>query len=126
MTGQLHTLKLSAEIQPRIIRMRDAPRYCGMDKNRFNSEIRPLIPVEINIGVQGIGFDRLDLDTAIEEYKRRNGRTRGAQKGDSQCQNTQLASKRGAIRGLSTKGLGGTADFAKALALVRSQKLKPT
>ena len=26
---------------PRIIRLRDAPAYLGMDKNRFNAEVRP-------------------------------------------------------------------------------------
>ena len=26
---------------PRIIRFRDAPHYLGMDRNRFNAEVRP-------------------------------------------------------------------------------------
>jgi len=26
---------------PRIIRFKDAPRYLGMDRNRFNAEVRP-------------------------------------------------------------------------------------
>ena len=30
-------------MQPRLIRLRDAPAYLGMDKNRFNSEVRPSI-----------------------------------------------------------------------------------
>jgi hypothetical protein len=28
-------------IQPRIIRLKDAATYLGMDKNRFNAEVRP-------------------------------------------------------------------------------------
>ncbi len=48
-------------IVPRFIRLRDAPRYLGMDKNRFNREVRPRVTV-IRIGTQGIAFDRLDLD----------------------------------------------------------------
>ena len=46
---------------PRFIRLRDAPAYLGMDRNRFNAEVRPLLTV-IPIGRQGIAFDRLDLD----------------------------------------------------------------
>ena len=26
---------------PRILRFRDAPAYLGMDRNRFNAEVRP-------------------------------------------------------------------------------------
>ena len=36
---------------PRLIRLRDAPAYLGMDRNRFNAEVRPLLP-EIPIGEQ--------------------------------------------------------------------------
>ena len=45
---------------PRLIRLRDAPFYLGMDRNRFNAEVRPQL-TEIPIGEQGIAFDRLDL-----------------------------------------------------------------
>ena len=45
---------------PRLIRLRDAPSYVGMDRNRFNQEVRPQIP-SVVIGIQGIAFDRLDL-----------------------------------------------------------------
>ena len=61
-------------ILPRIIRLRDAPDYLGMDKNRFNAEVRPLI-IEMNIGSHGIGFDRLDLDAWVDDYKHRTGRS---------------------------------------------------
>jgi hypothetical protein len=33
-----------APFQPRFIRLRDAPCYLGMDKNRFNREVRPSSP----------------------------------------------------------------------------------
>ena len=59
--------------QPRILRFRDAPRYLGMDRNRFNAEVRPHL-TEIPIGKQGIGFDRLELDAWVDDYKSRNGR----------------------------------------------------
>lgn len=58
---------------PRFIRFRDAPDYLGMDKNRFNAEVRPGL-VEIPIGDRGIAFDRLDLDAWADDYKVRNGR----------------------------------------------------
>ena len=61
-------------ILPRIIRLRDAPDYLGMDKNRFNAEVRPLV-IEMNIGSHGVGFDRLDLDAWVDDYKHRTGRS---------------------------------------------------
>ena len=33
-----------APFLPRFIRLRDAPSYLGMDKNRFNREVRPSSP----------------------------------------------------------------------------------
>src|ERR1700692_1379719 len=57
---------------PRFIRLRDAPSYLGMDKNRFNRDVRPLLAV-IPIGAQGSAFDRLDLDSWADDYKSRNG-----------------------------------------------------
>lgn len=50
-------------ILPRFIRYRDAPEYLGMDRNRFDAEVRsdPEM-IEIPIGVRGIAFDRHDLD----------------------------------------------------------------
>src|ERR1700728_469809 len=50
----------------------DAPRFFGMDKNRFNREVRPR-PTEIRIGIRGRAFDRLEMEAAAEEYKSRNG-----------------------------------------------------
>ncbi|KAF5271649.1 hypothetical protein FQR65_LT05270 [Abscondita terminalis] len=83
-------------MQPRLIRLRDAPNYLGMDRHRFNKEVRPflsIIPIGkqgmdrhrfnkevrpflsiIPIGKQGIAFDRLDLDAWVEHYKQCNGR----------------------------------------------------
>jgi predicted DNA-binding transcriptional regulator AlpA len=57
----------------RFIRLRDAARYLGMDKNRFNVDVRPFL-TEIPIGVQGIAFDRLELDAWADDYKAVRGR----------------------------------------------------
>ncbi|WP_268869409.1 hypothetical protein [Rickettsiella massiliensis] len=32
-------------MQPRRIRLRDTPNYLGMDKNRFNREVKPLLSI---------------------------------------------------------------------------------
>jgi hypothetical protein len=54
--GQTSRLGESSPLIPRFIRLRDAPSYLGMDKNRFNRDVRPLLAV-IPIGTQGIAFD---------------------------------------------------------------------
>lgn len=42
MTGktQMPGARATAALLPRLIRLRDAPFYLGMDRNRFNSEVR--------------------------------------------------------------------------------------
>ena len=52
----------------RVIRLKNAPAYLGMNKNRFNEEVRPRVTI-IPIGKQGIGFDRGDLDAWLKDYK---------------------------------------------------------
>ena len=70
--GRTSRLAKSSAFLPRFIRLRDAPSYLGMDKNRFNRDVRPCLSA-IPIGTQGIAFDRLDLDTWADDYKSRNG-----------------------------------------------------
>ena len=53
-----------ASLLPRLIRLRDAPFYLGMDRDRLNAEVRPQ-RVEVRIGEQGVAFDRLDLDAWV-------------------------------------------------------------
>jgi hypothetical protein len=107
-------------IQPRIVRFRDAPTYCGMDRNRFNTEARPFL-TEIPIGTQGIGFDRLELDAWVDDYVARNGRpTR--QKGVPAWDASEYQAsscERGS--GISTSASSG-GEFAKALAQLSSKK----
>src|SRR5262245_29078008 len=108
---------------PRIVRFRDAPHYLGMDRNRFNSEVRPHL-TEVPIGKQGIGFDRLELDAWFEDYKARNGRP--ARKGASIWDaNTSPASSCGPASGTSTSASAG-GEFARALEQVNFRKHKPT
>jgi hypothetical protein len=65
-------------IQPRVIRLRDAPDYLGMDKNRFNNEVRPYV-IEVPMGAHGVAFDKLDLDAWWEDYKLRTGRSKSSE-----------------------------------------------
>jgi hypothetical protein len=51
-----------ARMLPRFIRLRYAPDYLGMDKIRFNREVRVYL-TEIPIGRQGIAFDRLEMES---------------------------------------------------------------
>ena len=64
---------MRAEIVPRVIRLRDAPAYLGMDKNRFNDEVRPFL-TEVPMGAHGVAFDRLDMDAWWEAYIAARGR----------------------------------------------------
>ena len=85
--SQPHPAVSAAALLPRIIRLRDTPNYLGMDRNRFNTEVRPYL-TNIPIGRQGIAFDRLELDAWVEDYISRNGRRPKAPKlEDDTCQN---------------------------------------
>ena len=108
-------------ILPRLIRLRDAPQYVGMDRNRFGAEVRPYL-TEIPIGKQGIAFDRLDLDAWVDDYKRCNGRP-GKQKGGKEPWRNQdrVVSLRGAKSGTSTSA-SEEQEFARALERVTSRK----
>jgi hypothetical protein len=75
---------------PRLIRLRDAPRYLGMDKNRFNREVRPRVKF-VQIGTQGVAFDRLELDAWADDYVRRNGRHPAGSKKSESARTRQTA-----------------------------------
>jgi hypothetical protein len=105
--------------QPRVLRFRDAPSYLGMDRNRFNLEVRPYL-TEVPIGTQGIGFDRLELDAWFADYKSRNGRP--ARKGGIPWDVSKYpASSCGTGFGTSTSASSG-GEFAAALAQLTSKK----
>jgi hypothetical protein len=107
-------------ITSRVIRSRDAAFYVGVDRNRFNAEVRPLL-TEFPIGKQGIGFDRLELDTWEDEYKARNGRPgKGVTAWDAR---KYPASSCEPESGTSTSA-SSAGEFAKALAHLGSRKKK--
>ena len=116
---------MAGRIPPRLIRLRDAPGYLGMDPNTFNAEVRPYL-VEIPIGKQGLAFDRLDLDAWVDQYKNRNGRPGKATGGKPLWDRKfHQGSSREAISGTSEKRLQEE-KFKKALERAISKKQSAT
>ena len=82
----MKTRQASNALLPRLVRVRDAANYLGMDRNRFNADVRPLL-TRIPIGQQGIAFDRLELDAWVEDYISTTISTRKALSGMSMPSN---------------------------------------
>jgi hypothetical protein len=115
-------MKLLTNIQtlPRLIRLRDAPEYLGMDRNRFNTEVRSGL-TEIPIGLQGVAFDRLDLDAWVDQYKTRNGRRPKAKKlEDDTCLN--VTECRDFVSKAESGTLKNVVKTAKAVGLGKARK----
>ena len=114
--------KTSTNIIPINIRLKDAPFYLGMDKNYFNTDVRPYL-TEIPIRKQGIAFDRLELDAWAESYKKRVGIPPTKKLEKLTCQRKSPASSKGTTSGISTNKSKEDA-FAKALEQATSKKPK--
>lgn len=83
---------------PKVIRLKDAPSYLGMDKNRFNCIVRPKV-TEIPYGTQCIGFDRHELDNWAEDYKQSHGRSKPSHEGQNkQCSYSLLGNSQSRFR----------------------------
>jgi len=104
---------MKVELQPRIIRVGQAHTYCGMGRELFAEQIRPFVS-EIEMGKQGVGFDRLELDAALDEYISRRGRAPAKKRSDSKCRKMGTVSAFGAAPGTSKRGLTDS-EYAKAL-----------
>lgn len=122
-TSSPETAKACAEpharLLPRVLRSKDAPAYLGMDRNRFNKEVRPGL-VEVPIGKQGIGFDRFDLDAWFDDYKHRNGRLGHA--GTSSWQKAQQPALPNAKAYGTSTNESMEKEFAKALEQATTRK----
>ena len=112
---------------PRVLRLRDAPRYLGMDRNRFNAEVRPLLQ-EVRIGKQGIAFDRLELDSWWEQYRSRNERRPRAQKPEddtcrnvTECRDSAKKAVSGTLKSAATMRLADGSGKARAHLLALRQ-----
>lgn len=107
-------------ILPRLIRHRDAPAYLGMDRNKFNADVRPHL-TEIPLGKQAIAYDRLELDAWVDDHIQCNGRP-GRSKGDQLWDaKKHRASSSAKVSGISTNASAGS-EFAKALEALSSKK----
>jgi hypothetical protein len=60
-------------IEPRFVRVRDAPGIFGVDRNYFNRVIRPRL-TEIRLSKQAIGFDIREIHEVADELKEQYGR----------------------------------------------------
>jgi hypothetical protein len=110
----------SVVFSPRFIRLRDAPLYLGMDKNRFNRDVRPRL-YAIPIGTQGVAFDRLDLDAWADDYKSRNGHPAAQPKEEKPWETKRRQVSRNAVGfGISTSSSEASA-FGRALQLAISR-----
>ncbi len=112
-------------ILPRIIRLRDAPDYLGMDRNRFNAEVRPQL-IEIPIGTQGVAFDRLDLDAWVEHYKSCSGRPAVLKRSKALWDAKYRQDLLKEVSSGTLKKEYSDTDFEKALALIHSAKQSDT
>ena len=113
---------------PRVVRAKNAHEYLGMDRNRFNREVKPHL-VAVRIGTQGIGYDRFDLDAWWEVYKERNGQPgalcmkEGEAQWENECQVSIAGQTSPAVCGTLTKSCTDNA-FAKAVERATKKKQK--
>ena len=125
MTGKTADRKASATpaLLPRFIRLRDAPFYLGMDRNRFNTEVRQFLTC-IPIGRQGVAFDRLELDAWVDDYVSCNGRP--AERSKTWDAKNHRASRSEAVSGGSTRESKDTEEWQKAVARLTSRRRNST
>ena len=107
---------------PRLLRLRDAPTYLGMDRNRFNVEVRPNL-MEIPIGEQGIAFDRFELDAWIDDYIAQHGRQARSNGAEQWQERKHQGLSNGQASGISTS-TSTEGAFAQALEQISSKKLR--
>jgi hypothetical protein len=112
----------SSPLLARFIRLRDAPSYLGMDKNRFNRDVRPLLSA-IPIGTQGVAFDRLDLDAWADDYKSRNGHPAAQLTRKKPWETKERRASPNAVE--SCKLISSSEEHAFAMALEQATSRKP-
>jgi hypothetical protein len=106
-------------VTPRIVRFRDARHYVGMDRNRFNAEVRPHV-TEIPIASRGSASTAMNLMLGCTSMSAATGVPHEKE----QQNGTQIKyqdSPSGAGSGTSTSSCSG-GEFARALAHLDSKK----
>jgi hypothetical protein len=106
----------------RFYRLKDAPKYLGMDKNTFNRDIRPELSV-IRLG-KAVLFDRMELDAWADYTKSRCGRPprRRAKWHKEEHQGSANA----VVTGISRRSSEGTEPSMSQLAKQISERRRPT
>ena len=93
-----------------------------MDPNRFNAEVRPYL-TEIPIGIQGIAFDRLELDAWADHHRSRNGRP---PRKEASWQKELPGSRNETESGISTNVSKDMAEYTKVAERTLSRKRSDT
>jgi hypothetical protein len=109
-------------VQPRGIRSKDAPGYLGINRNKFDKEVRPYL-VAISMGKHTIIFDRYDLDAWFDKYKSENGRV-GLKAEDNLWRARKLQDLSNEEASGILTSLSEGQEYAKALERVTSKKRK--
>lgn len=70
-TSETHSepIDLSAKYKAKVIRLEFAPGYLGMNKNKFNKDVRPFLN-ELYFGDRSVGFNRTELDKWVDNQTR--------------------------------------------------------
>lgn len=110
--------RVSLGFAPRLIRLREAPHYLGLDKNVFNRDVRSEL-TEIRHG-RAVLFDRMELDAWADYTKSRCGRpperrTKWQEEGRQDFEE-------GTESGISKNGSRATGGSMRALARRISQR----
>ena len=116
--------KIINNFKPRLLRLRDAPRYLGMDRHRFNVDVRSYV-TEIKIGNNGVAFDTLELDAWVDNYKQYHSRPPVKQQSNIWKIDKHSKHKNKInIKTPTARQESINENFAKALQLILSQKSK--
>lgn len=75
---------MTVQVLPRLIRHRDAYGYIGVDRNKFDAEVRPYL-TEIPLGPKSMAFDRRELDAWADAYIAAHGRPGPHMRKDEIC-----------------------------------------
>lgn len=112
---------MTLQLQPRFVRQVDAPGYLGIDRNKFDEEVRPTLTV-IPLGKRALAYDRQDLDAWADAYKAACGRPGRKDEGSEICELGQKGSSSSdQPSGSSTRSTGETESSS---ALARSARMK--
>jgi hypothetical protein len=96
-----------------------------MDVNRFNTEVRPYL-TEFPIGIQGIGFDRIEMDAYADQYVSRNGRPPEIRRERWDTQEDHQGCNNAVESGGLINESEDTDDWLRAVEQQNSQKRKDT